>query len=342
MNDSRATSTSATGSSHPHPGHLAGAVLTTAASPVPHLRPGGARSRAEVRVALPRPAAAEVRHLYEALAEQPSLAPGPLVDDLFGRLVELTVALGSAEATTMLADPEVQAIRPRLQRLCATGETELEREWAGRITASADPAAELGRFPYLENYRLLVDLEWSAVLGASGRRPPRRVAFVGAGPLPLSSLLLARDHHVAVDSFDRDRGAVARARGVLAALGEDGRRVRAGNTARCPDLRSYDLVVLAALVGSTPTAKRAAIAQVHARMRPGALLAARSAHAARSLLYPDLDLEAFGELELLSVVHPFNQVINSIVLARKWAPDHQHRRATSPAPNDEVRPWPDS
>jgi nicotianamine synthase len=323
-------------------------------SPTSQVGPGHPRSDDIVRVARlgpprRRPAYATGRHggataevcaLYDELAAQPTLVPGPVVDELFGRLVELTVAMPAAEATVVLADPAVEALRPRLQRLCAAGETELERAWATRIATSTDPATTLAGFPYLENYRLLVELEWSAVVGAGEGRPPTRVAFIGSGPLPLSAMLLARDHDVVVDSFDRDPGAVRQARAVVDALGLPRLHVRYGDTARCPRLHDADVVVLAALVGATPGAKRAVVDQVHARMRPGALLAVRSAHAARSLLYPVLDLDALDGLELLSVVHPFNQVINSIVLARSPAGSKQPRRAVSPVPNDEVRPWP--
>jgi hypothetical protein len=306
-------------------------------------RAGAARSGPGVRRPAVAPVVAELHHLHAELTAQSSLAPGPRVDELFHRLVELTVSLGLAEAAAVLAEPEVQALRPHLQRLCATGEAELERMWAARIAASPSAPAELDRFPYLENYRLLVALEWSAVQGAAGRRPPARVAFVGSGPLPLSPLLLANDHAVIVDGFDRDRRAVAQSQAVIAALAPDvPLRIRHGDTTRCPDLRAYDVVVLAALVGSTPAAKRAVIRRVGARMRPGALLVARSAHGARTLLYPVLDLEALTGLDLLSVVHPLNQVINSIVLARTRAGGDPTRRATMPAPNDEVRPWPGS
>jgi nicotianamine synthase len=357
MKNSGTSPTSTVDPGHPRSDHIGRGTRT---APPPH-RPALVAGRH-------RGATAEVCALYEALATQPSLAPGPRVDELFGRLVELTVAMPAAEADEVLADPAIEALRPRLQRLCAAGETELERVWATRIATSPDPAATLAGFPYLENYRLLVELEWSAVVGAAGGRRPTRVAFVGSGPLPLSAVLLARDHDVVVDSFDRDPGAVRQARAVVDALGLPRLRVRYGDTAMCPRLHDVDVVVLAALVGATPEAKRAVVTQVNARMRPGALLAVRSAHAARSLLYPVLDLDALDGLELLSVVHPFNQVINSIVLARTPAgpgvqatqagpgvqatqagPSVQATQAGSDVPtptaagavpNDEVRPWP--
>jgi nicotianamine synthase len=285
--------------------------------------------------------AAEVRRLYERLADQPSLAPGPVVNALFHRLVELAIGLDTHTAADVLADPSVRATLPHLRRLCAEGETELERAWAARIATSSEPAAELHRFPYTENYRRLTDMEWGALAGAGCRRP-RRIAFIGAGPLPLSAMLLAR-RGATVDSFDRDGDAISRARRLIDALRWKRIRFHHAGTDERPDLRRFDVVVLAALVGCTPAAKRTALRHVRAAMRPGALLVARSAHAARSLLYPVLDPAELSGFELLRVVHPFDQVINSVVLARRPAdPTDPPRRATLPAPSDEVPPWPDS
>lgn len=52
------------------------------------------------------------------------------------------------------------------------------------------------------------------------------------------------------------------------------------------DLGQFDVVYLAALVGTCCKAKLEIIANVVRVMRPGALLVLRTAHSLRSLLYP--------------------------------------------------------
>jgi nicotianamine synthase len=52
------------------------------------------------------------------------------------------------------------------------------------------------------------------------------------------------------------------------------------------DLYGFDVVYLAALVGSNDGEKQEVIATVTKRMRPEALLVLRSAHSLRSLMYP--------------------------------------------------------
>ncbi len=173
--------------------------------------------------------AAEVRELHAALAARPSLVPGPGTDELFGRLVSLAIDPEAArDAEAVLADPLVAPILPGLRRLCADGEFELERSWARRVIGHPDPRAELARFPYHRNYRDLTRLEHHAVAGLTDR-PPRRVLFIGSGPLPLTSLLLAEHHGCRVDNLDVEPAATALGEELAAALGAPGLTFRTGD-----------------------------------------------------------------------------------------------------------------
>jgi hypothetical protein len=82
------------------------------------------------------------------------------------------------------------------------------------------------------------------------------------------------------------------------------------------DLGGYDVVILAALVGASGPEKRAVLGHLAASMSPGAVLLARSARGMRSLLYPAIEPAALDGFELQAVVHPVDEVVNSVVLAR--------------------------
>ncbi|MEJ2859885.1 nicotianamine synthase family protein [Actinomycetospora flava] len=259
---------------------------------------------------------AEIVSLHDALVAAPDLEPGPDTNALFTRLVGLAVTPHPHHVVdAVLADPDLTDRLPDLRARCASGEYALERAWARRVLAAPDPAAELERFPYLQNYRDLTRIEYHAVAGHAPLAP-RRALFVGSGPLPLSALLLAR-HGVAVDAVDLDEEAVVLGGAVARALGDDV-TVAQGDALALDDLTGYDLVCVAALVGLAPDDKAAALAHVRARMRPGATVLARSAHSLRGLLYPVLDVadEGLGGLEPLAVLHPHTDVVNSVVLAR--------------------------
>lgn len=258
----------------------------------------------------------EILALHDALVAAPDLEPGPTTDALFTRLVGLAVAPHPAHVVdAVLGDARLADRLPDLRARCAGGEYALERAWARRVLAAADPAAELERFPYLQNYRDLTRIEFHAVAGHAPSAP-RRALFVGSGPLPLSALLLAR-YGVRVDAVDVDTDAVALGAALARTFGDDV-TVAEGDVLGLGDLAAYDLVCVAALVGLAPDDKAAALAHVRARMRPGATVLARSAHSLRGLLYPVLDVAGagLGGLDPVAVLHPHTDVVNSVVLAR--------------------------
>ncbi|MCL7042683.1 hypothetical protein MKW94_005119, partial [Papaver nudicaule] len=52
-------------------------------------------------------------------------------------------------------------------------------------------------------------------------------------------------------------------------------------------------------------------------MAPGALLMLRSAHGARGFLYPIVEPSDLPGFEVLAIFHPMDEVINSVIVARK-------------------------
>ncbi|PWA50724.1 nicotianamine synthase, S-adenosyl-L-methionine-dependent methyltransferase [Artemisia annua] len=53
-------------------------------------------------------------------------------------------------------------------------------------------------------------------------------------------------------------------------------------------------------------------------MAPGAILMLRSAHGARAFLYPVVDPNVLHGFNVLSIFHPDDDVINSVVISRKF------------------------
>lgn len=265
-------------------------------------------------------------HHLEGLARRAGLEPGEQTDRAFGELIELCSHRSGPVSAAVLGDPRIRAVTARLRQLCADGEFRLERSWARRIAAAADVDEELRSFPYLNNYEALVALELHTVAGllaAVGAPAPARCCVLGSGPLPLTALLIARRQGCPVDAVDLDVEATVLARDVL-------RRLPGGNLVhpRHRDARHFagvgaaDIVLLAALVGLDPAAKRAVVSAVVDRMRPGGLLVVRSAYRLRALLYPplvvdDLVAAGAGRLRPLAEVHPMTDVVNSFVVAER-------------------------
>lgn len=259
-----------------------------------------------------------LRRLHEGLASASTLEPGPAVDALFSELVQLVRHQPEDLHSEVLSDPVVRGLQPSLHRLCAAGEYHLERQWAARILDSPDPHRELRRFPYYDNYQQLTRLEHHALEGL-GLGAIRRVAFVGSGPLPLTSILLAEEFGLRVDNLDRDGGAVELSARLAATLGISDLGFVHADLLDWTALDSYDLVVLAALVGLDRPAKLRVLRHLRAHMAPGALLLVRSSHALKVLLYPPVHVDDLVGFVPQLVVQPLNDVINSIIVAQRAA-----------------------
>ncbi|MBI4943384.1 MAG: nicotianamine synthase, partial [Actinobacteria bacterium] len=153
---------------------------------------------------------------------------------------------------------------------------------------------------------------------------PGRVCFVGGGPLPLSALLLHRTTSAHVRVVDHDPTAVDLANRLLDALGAgDGVRCvpadASSGTGLAAATAGCDLVVVAALVGLTPEAKRRVLGTLAGVLAPGTWVLLRSADGLRTLLYPAVDVGDVRRCgftpELL--VHPLGEVVNSVLVARR-------------------------
>lgn len=251
--------------------------------------------------------------IADELADRPSLRPSAEVNGLFGRLVRTVLDTPDHLAPAVLSHVGVRERRSRLLDLSARGEGELELAWATRVCVGKDPRAELALFPYADNYRRLVRME-TGVLTSALAGPLRSVAVVGSGPLPLSALLLAGPD-VVVEGLDHDARAVDLSRRVADAIGTPGIRFHHVDAADA-DLSGYQVVVLAALVGASPVDKAEIVGRMRASMDGGAILLVRSARGLRTLLYPPVDPATLTGFDVLATVHPVNDIVNSVVLAR--------------------------
>ncbi|AUX27403.1 nicotianamine synthase [Sorangium cellulosum] len=258
-----------------------------------------------------------IHRIYNELASMGSLAPSQRVNHLFSELVSISLSRSHGEADEVLGDPVVSEIRESLWRICSRGELELERHWARRIAAADDPAAELRSFPYAANYEKLTRLELSGLRGVRDELP-RRVLFIGSGPLPFTSILLAERLGVPVSNIDVDEEACAAARTLARRLGlADRLEFLCADALSCADLSEFDCVLLAALVGMNRREKGRLLHHLHGAMRPGALLLVRSSQRLRALLYPEVDIHGMAPFEPLLEIHPHDEVINSVILAER-------------------------
>ena len=199
-------------------------------------------------------------------------------------------------------------------------------------------------FPYYSNYIDLVRMELNALASVKANLAPRTFAMIGSGPLPLTPLCIAAQLKsqgygcITCHNVDLNPQAMEYSINMCKALGHAAGTMCfhcADASSDDVDLRTFDVVYLAALVGGCSSQKQSILANIIRRMSPGTLVVMRSAHSLRRLLYPvrisppvetscSLTLQQVVEvtedmakigLKVLQVVHPYSHVINSVVIA---------------------------
>lgn len=267
----------------------------------------------------------KVCEMYEKISSLESLKPCKDVNMLFTQLVLMCMPPSPIDVSKL--SKRVQEIRSKLIRLCGEAEGLLESHFSTILGSYENPLDHLEIFPYYSNYLKLSLLEFTILSQHScthvPSHVPSQVAFVGSGPLPLTSIVLASYHLTTTSfhNFDIDPSANTMASRLVSSDPDLSKRMFF-HTTNILDvtntLKDFDVVFLAALVGMDKEEKIRVIDHLAKYMAPGAILMLRSAHGARAFLYPVVepcDLQGF---QVLSMFHPTDEVINSVVIARKY------------------------
>ena len=128
----------------------------------------------------------------------------------------------------------------------------MEDKFANKFLAGK---ASLQDFPYYESYVGTIKAE-ASLLPA----PPRRMLFIGSGPVPLSAILFKREFpESAVDIADINLPALRKGARVARKAGTPLGKQLLGDAATMEGLRKYDAVVVSLEVGPTTSAKNSVI-----------------------------------------------------------------------------------
>ncbi|KAF3779749.1 Nicotianamine synthase [Nymphaea thermarum] len=257
--------------------------------------------------------------IYFDISSLESLKPSTDVNLLFTKLVLTCIPPCSIDIDKL--SKGVQEIRAELIKLCGEAEGHLESHYSDILASYIEPLENLTIFPYYSNYLKLGLLEFQ-ILCRHITSVPNSIAFVGSGPLPLTSIVLALNHFTTTEfhNYDINPEANLQASRLVSNHPDLSKRMffhtaDVLETDNC--LRDYDVVFLAALVGMDKEEKMKVVSHLAKHMAPCSILMLRSAHGARAFLYPVVDPCELHGFEVLSVYHPTDEVINSVIIARR-------------------------
>ncbi|XP_077218652.1 nicotianamine synthase-like [Tasmannia lanceolata] len=258
--------------------------------------------------------------IYDKISRLESLKPSKDVNMLFTQLVITCIPPCSIDVAKL--SQGVQEMRSKLIRICGEAEGLLESHFSTILGSYPNPIDHINIFPYYTNYLKLSHLEFT-ILCKHSTHAPSRIAFVGSGPLPLTSIVLATFHlrSTTFHNYDIDHSANSKAIRLVSGDPDLSKRMFF-HTIDIMDvahaLKDYQVIFLAALVGMDKEEKAKIVDHLTKYMAPGALLMLRSAHGARAFLYPVIEPCDLRGFEVLSIFHPADDVINSVIIARKY------------------------
>ncbi|KAJ4729210.1 Nicotianamine synthase [Melia azedarach] len=261
----------------------------------------------------------KIMQIHASISKLESLKPSKELNSLLTQLRKLCTLPSSIDINALPAD--AKKMRESLIILCGRAECLLELEFATLLTKIPQPLNNLNLYPYYGSYVNLAHSEYK-ILSDNGVAQPKKMAFVGSGPMPLTSIVLAKNHLKSThfDNYDIDGTANDEARKLVSSDAEFAKRMKF-HTCDIMEVKEklgeYDCIFLASLVGMSKDEKMKIIGHIRKYMKNGGVLLMRTAKGARAFLYPAVEEHDLLNFEVLSIFHPNNDVINSIVLVRK-------------------------
>jgi precorrin-6B methylase 2 len=234
--------------------------------------------------------------------------PSDEVNNVMGSLVHGVIDTTSTYTAQVVTSLQIL----KVQKISAETESELEKFWARLVIKSSNPLETLRSFPYLDNYEELTRREIGLIEHSGLRLDSKHKALViGSGPLPLSAYELHRQTGVQIDHVDSSSEAILLCEQLMDSLGVDSKYYEAlGEAVELQD--AYNLVLIAALAGSTVNDKQKIINTVLPHLAEGGRIVIRSAKGSRTLLYPGIESSEIQGVRLFEEYHPSDYIINSV------------------------------
>jgi hypothetical protein len=259
----------------------------------------------------------EIRAIYAELSSAKNVKPSKRINAIFSKLVGIVQDASDAHSKAILNDPQIRLVHDNLRKISSIAESELELFWAKKILISPNAERTLRDFPYYDNYNRMIQIEIDTML--RGGVPLReKVLFVGPGPLPLSSILMAKNHAISLDNLDKDDDAYDISRKLIERVGlSDTVRTIKGNILEMNDFSEYKVIFIAALVGEDEKGKGEIISHVVSKIGEDVSLVMRNVDNLGVLLYPEVTESHLKEIEVLRRSISPKDIINTIIIGKK-------------------------
>jgi hypothetical protein len=257
----------------------------------------------------------QYKHAYKILMDEHDLSPNnPIINQtLYSLVTNLGKLFGHELEEEILSDREISKIRRDMLRMLETAETHMEFHYAEKFIKDTPNINNLKSFIYWDNYEKLVDIELNKLFEIVERKRLSSIAFVGSGPLPLSTILLQQQTGKRVVCLDINAEAYDLGKKLIEqySLQHSLKYVLADGASFHYD--GYNLVWIASLVPN----KEEVVKRIY-ETNPNAIIAIRSVDGIYQLLYEPVDATVFQHVvcEEIGRTKANSSIINSTIFYR--------------------------
>ncbi|MFE0505855.1 nicotianamine synthase family protein [Peribacillus butanolivorans] len=248
---------------------------------------------------------------YKILLAEQDLSPNnEIINRVLSELVSmLSKPIDQSIAEDILNDKEIKSIRGTMLEKLTIAETLMEDYYAKLFIGKVNSLDDFRSFIYWDNYKELIKTEIHELKKV--KNDFHSFAFIGAGPLPLSPLLLKQELGSKMTCLDIDKQAYTYGRGFIQDLDIDRNSSYILKDGALHDYSGYDLIWIASLVPN----KEDILKQIY-ETNPKAIVAIRSVDGIHQLLYEQVDATKFHKVACEEVGRTIADsfIINSTIL----------------------------
>lgn len=259
----------------------------------------------------------KILSIHGELSSAKDLKPSERINTAFSELVGMVQDTPADLSKDILNDKEIRRIKDDLRRMSSKAESELELFWVKNALKSSDAQKILSIFPYYMNYEKMTDLEIES-MQLCDVHGNHKALFVGSGPLPLSSIMMARKCGISIDNLDMDKEACTLSKKLVERVGLSGViSTIKGNILDIQDLTGYQTIFITALTGENEHEKTRIIDHVVARSKKNTHIVMRSVSDLGTLLYPEITSAQLKDIEVIRRSQSPRDIINNIIIGKK-------------------------
>lgn len=243
---------------------------------------------------------------------------------LFGKLIPL-IKKGDASMANDVLLKKIDIIK--LRQVFSIEQMSIEKYWSQKIISSKNPLAEIILFPFYHGYVSTARYLYNTIVAIS-HKPIKKILYIGAGALPLNSILIAQNHNLKIDNIERERESFKLSRLLLHRLELDNQiKVIHKNILDFRKMKDYDVIICAILVGDNTKQKQRVIAHIGKYMKLGNMLLLKNVDGLRTLLYSPIDTTRLPENLNVEVIHKKQSELTNILLILKKLRNINHKNS---------------